>query len=95
MFLDPQTGSVPVRIPMSLSVLGHTECGGWLVLSWVSSLAFYKRTDGAAPFWANSLNRSTLFSHLAITGRSTFKPRELEDKIDQTLELDSPPYWFS
>jgi hypothetical protein len=43
-----------------IPVLRHTECWGWRVLSWVCSQAYYKLTNGAAPFWANSRNLSVL-----------------------------------
>ncbi len=46
----------PVRIPILVSVQGHTECRGWRVLNQVSSLALSKWTDGTASLWVNSQN---------------------------------------
>jgi hypothetical protein len=52
---DPQSSTVPVRIPISFwSGALDSMGGGWVVLSQVHSLVLSKWTDGAAHFLTKS-----------------------------------------
>jgi hypothetical protein len=64
----PQSGAAAVRIPISFWSQAVQSARGWLVLSVARSLVLSKWTAGAAPFWANSQNRSALLHTYQILG---------------------------